>query len=64
MKKNDFICNINLSYFGFLLLIIGTICLIDRIGIINNAWGKLWPLILVTIGVVKVLKATYDCPKK
>jgi hypothetical protein len=59
MKKEKFCvgkCNINLSYFGFILLTIGLIFLIDNLNILNNAWGKLWPLILIVIGVIKIIK--------
>ena len=38
-----------------ILITIGSIFLMDNLGLINNAWSKLWPLIFIVIGLVKVV---------
>ena len=49
-------------FFGIVLVIIGAIILLGRMGIIHNYsfWGYLWPALIVAIGV----KLITDKPKK
>ena len=49
-------------FLGIVLVIIGAIILLGRMGIIHNYsfWGFLWPALIVAIGV----KLITDKPKK
>jgi len=41
-------------FFGFVLVIIGAILLLQRLHIISNTlsfWGYLWPVLIIALGV-------------
>jgi hypothetical protein len=43
--------------FPILLITIGIIFLLQTFGIVPGAWGKLWPLILIALGLVWIFNA-------
>jgi fatty acid desaturase len=45
------------SVLPYVLITIGFIFLLGSLGIVTDAWWRLWPLLLIVIGVVKVIEA-------
>ncbi|MFC1648595.1 LiaI-LiaF-like domain-containing protein [Nanoarchaeota archaeon] len=50
----------NISIGALLLITIGIIFLFGNLGIVDNAWAKLWPLLLVVIGIAKIWNSFQD----
>lgn len=44
--------------FPIFLIIIGTIILIENLSWMNNAWSKLWPCLLIAIGIISIFNST------
>ncbi|MDD3732173.1 MAG: DUF5668 domain-containing protein [candidate division Zixibacteria bacterium] len=44
-------------FFGFLLILIGILLMLDKLGIINgDFWDYFWPVILVALGLSMIFK--------
>ena len=52
MKKEK--CCDRISAFPFLLITLGVILALSTFGIVEGALGKLWPMLLIVWGLVKV----------
>ncbi len=46
-----------ISILGVVLIVIGAIFLVDQLGIFQFAWRVFWPILLIVIGVVVVVRA-------
>jgi hypothetical protein len=46
-----------ISVFGVILIVVGTIFLVDQFGIFRFAWRVFWPILLIAVGAVLVLNA-------
>ena len=44
------------SIFPYLLITIGAIFVLQNFGILDDAFSKLWPLILIVIGIVMIAR--------
>lgn len=53
-KLNDKVCCRRIGMFPIILIVVGLIALLQNFNIVPNAWGKLWPLILIGIGIMKI----------
>lgn len=49
--------NKKISSFAVVLILIGIIVLISNLGIMQNAGSKLWPLVLIAIGIVSIINS-------
>ena len=43
------------NLFAWILITIGVIFVLDNFGIIDDAFSKLWPVILIVVGVVMIV---------
>ncbi len=44
-------------FFGVLLVLLGTLMLLDHLGVISGpVWGYFWPIVLVAIGVSIIIR--------
>ncbi len=47
-------------FFGVLLLLLGILMLLDRIGVISGpVWDYFWPLALVALGVAMIVRSKH-----
>jgi hypothetical protein len=45
-------------FVGFLLLLLGVLMLLDRLGIITvNIWDYFWPAVIIAFGLALILKS-------
>ena len=51
MKSNH---KIKLRSFPIILITIGIILLIGNFNIMQNVWYKLWPILLIIVGIVNI----------
>lgn len=43
--------------FGLILIVIGAVFLLENLGFLpSNAWGVLWPLLIIALGVSFLMK--------
>jgi len=43
-----------ISSFPYLLITLGVIFLLGKLGYVTNAFSKLWPLLIIVLGLVKI----------
>ncbi len=43
------------SLFAWILITIGVIFVLENFGIVDDAFSKLWPVLLIVIGVVMIV---------
>lgn len=60
MRKRDSIANNGNVTFGLIILIIGTVWLLKTMGVLIPVWVLTWPMILIAIGVVVLVKHNFQ----
>lgn len=60
MRRRDSIANNGNITFGLIILIIGTVWLLKTMGVLIPAWVLTWPMILIAIGVVVLVKHNFQ----
>ncbi len=60
--KNDWkrcVVSKKISIFAVLLITVGVVALLQSFGIVQDAWGKLWPLFLIVPGAILLFRSAY-----
>ncbi|MFH1127034.1 MAG: DUF5668 domain-containing protein [archaeon] len=56
MSKDEVRCERRFSVFPYILIVIGFIFLLQNTGLVDDAFSKLWPLLLIVPGIVMVVR--------
>lgn len=53
-EKKEMRCGRNNMFFPIMMIVVGTIFLLETLDIYNGGFSKLWPVILIAFGIIKI----------